>query len=320
MIRAVLLGLLSRSTQIVVGLLVLISGALVVLKIGLEPGSSIPYLQLLPKYAIFYPWVFATAIFAEISLLGFITSLSVLILSTKYVEKFWGYKEVLKFIFLVGTVTNFSTVIVVIIINVLRNDVLGMNLPLGGGISYYMGFLVVLKQVIPEHNVVLFKGLVNFRVKHFPFIALVSATLWSVIFKSFYPLLPSFFAFTVSYNYLRFFQSFYADSLLPTTNTATTGSRDLTIIRGDASDAFQFVKFFPEIMRPPLLIVIDRIYDISVLLSLIAPFDDDAIELSNLRLQSMSKQAEKMTQKGTSDADRRRQIALQVIEERANQQ
>lgn len=321
MVPAFLISGFPRSTIISVSCLLIVSILLLAFKVyNNDRAALVPFIQLLPRYAIFYPWVFATAIFAETSLVGFSISLVVLVVSTKYVEKFWGYKEVIKFIFLNGILTNLITVIMVIIINVLGENVHGMNQPLGGGISYYMGFLVVLKQVIPEHNVVLFQGLVNFRVKHFPFILLVFAFTWSVVFQTFYPILPATFAFVVSYNYLRFFQNFYADTLLPTTNPAAGGSRDTSIIRGDASDAFQLVEFFPGVTKPVLVPVINGIYDISVLLSLIAPFDEDAIEQSNLRVQTMNQKVESMSKSSDSEADRRRQVALQVIESRVNQQ
>lgn len=323
MASAQLISSLALSTKLAVACLLSVSFTLLVIKLTLidaDQSFLVPYIQLIPRYAIFYPWVFATAIFAETSIVGFLVSLAVLVVATRYVEKFWGYKEVLKYIFLVGILTNFVTVIVVIIINMLRGNVKGMNQPLGGGASYYMGFLVVLKQVIPEHNVVLFQGLVNFRVKHFPFILLVLAFVWSIVFKSFYPIFPATFSFIVSYNYLRFVQSFYADSLLPTVNPASLGNADTSIIRGDASDAFQLIEFFPSALKPILEPVINGVYDISVLLSLIAPFDEDAIELSNIRVQTMSQQAVDASKKSNSDADRRRQVALQVIEERNNQQ
>lgn len=318
-----LISSLPLSTKIAVACLVLVSFTLFVIKItqnDASEGNLIPYIQLIPRYAIFYPWVFATAVFAEISFVGFLVSLAVLVVATKYVEKFWGYKEVLKYIFLVGILTNLITVIMVIIINMLRGNVQGMNQPLGGGASYYMGFLIVLKQVIPEHNVVLFQGLVNFRVKHFPFILLVLALVWSIAFKSLYPIFPAMFSFIVSYNYLRFIQSFYADSLLPTVNPASAANANTNIIRGDASDAFQLIEFFPSALKPVLQPAINGVYDVAVLLSLIAPFDEDAIELSNLRVQNMSQQAEVMSNKANTEADRRRQVALQVIEERINQQ
>lgn len=279
---------------------------------------QIPYLQLIPRYALFYPWVVVTAIFAEISVFSFLVSLVVLYVATKYVEKFWGSREVVKFVVLVGSVTNFLTVLVTIICNLLRDDVSGMDRPLGGGISYYFGFLVVLKQLIPEHNILLFQGLVNFRVKQFPFILLVVVVVWSAVFKSLYPVLPSVWSFLVSYIYLRFYQSFAVDPLLPIT-TVSGDSSNSSVITGDASDTFQLAEFFPPIVKPYLAMVFDRVYDAGVFLGVVTPFNDDNVEQSNLRAIKRQEQVNQVQKSvANSVAERRRQVALQVIEDRLN--
>lgn len=278
----------------------------------------IPYIQLVPRYAIVYPWVFVTSIFAEVSIISFVFAVGVLYVATSYVEKFWGFKEVIKFILIVGTVTNLSTVITTIVSNIFRGDIKGMDQPLGGGISYYFGFLVVLKQLIPEHNVVLFQGLVNFRVKHLPSLLLLLVCLWSAVARSLYPVVPSVFSFFVSYNYLRFFQSFFSDPILPVT-TASGDQTNATLIRGDASDAFQLVEFFPSVTKPYLSVVINGIYDLCVLLGVVTPFNDETIEQSNIRAQKLSEQANQTNKLiANSVAERRRQVALQVIEDRVN--
>ncbi|OBA20341.1 DUF1751-domain-containing protein [Metschnikowia bicuspidata var. bicuspidata NRRL YB-4993] len=278
----------------------------------------IPYIQLVPRYAIFYPWVFVTAIFAEISVISFLLAFGVLYVSTGYVEKFWGHREVLKFIVIVGAITNLSTVVITIVSNIFRGDVLGMDKPLGGGVSYYFGFLVVFKQLIPEHNVVLFQGLVNFRVKHLPFLLLIIVSVWSAAARTLYPVLPSVLSFFVAYNYLRFHQSFFADPLLPITS-ASGESSSTYFVSGDASDAFQLVEFFPSACKPYLGPVINSIYDVCVLLGIVTPFNDDAVEQSNMRVQKLSElvnQANNLL--ANSVAERRRQVALQVIEDRTS--
>lgn len=276
----------------------------------------VPQIQLVPRYAIYYPWVFITAIFAEVSLLTFLASLVILYVATSYVEKFWGFKEVVKFILIVGAMTNLSTVLVAIISNIFRGDVLGMDKPLGGGISYYFGFLVVLKQLIPEHSVVLFQGLVNFRVKHLPFMLLLLVSVWSAVTQSLYPFVPSMFSFFVSYNYLRFVQAFFEDPILPVTS-ANGDQTHSVFIRGDASDAFQLVEFFPSITKPYLSVVINAIFNAFVLIGVVHPFNDEVIEQSNLRAQKLSEQASQTNKLiANSVAERRRQVALQVIEDR----
>lgn len=312
------------STRILLGCLVTISSLIFLIKLGHYRAASddsevnfhdiqVPYLQLIPRYTIFYPWAVITAIFAEITVFSLIVSGSVLTIATRYIEKFWGFKEVIKFVTLVGSITNFATVLITIISNIVREDALGMDKPLGGGISYYFGFLVVLKQLIPEHNLVLFQGLLNCRVKHLPFICLTVVFFWSLIItRSLYPVLPSIESFLISFTYLRFFQSFAAEPLLPIASNDSG-----TIVKGDASDVFKLVEFFPNISKPYLSVVFDKGYELAVLVGLITPFNEDSIEQGNARAQKRLEQINQ-TQKSIANsvAERRRQVALQVIEDR----
>ncbi|ODV77419.1 DUF1751-domain-containing protein [Suhomyces tanzawaensis NRRL Y-17324] len=286
----------------------------------------VPFVQLIPRYTLFHPWVLVTAIFAEISVFPFILSTLVLYTSTKYVEKFWGYKEVIKFVILIGSITNLWTVLVTILCNIFREDVEGMDKPLGGGISYYFGFLVVLKQLIPEHNILLFNGMVNFRVKQFPFILLLVVLAISLIMGTLYPFLPSIGSFVVSFLYLRFYQTFTIDPLLPITTldgieegsaSASSGS----VITGDASDTFQLVEFFPSITKPYLGYVFDKIYELGVFLGAVTPFNDELIEQGNMRVRKRQEQTNQVLKSvANSVAERRRQVALQVIEERISKE
>ncbi|CAH6721841.1 transmembrane protein 115 homolog [[Candida] jaroonii] len=309
-----------NSTRVLVSCLIIIASLIFLIKLGHFRSATtdikfhdiqVPYLQLIPRYTIFYPWVIVTSIFAETTIFSLIVSGTVLTVASKYIERFWGFREVIQFVFINGSITNLSTVLITIVSNIVRKDGVGMDRPLGGGISYYFGFLVVLKQLIPEHNIVLFQGLLNFRVKHLPFICLIIVFLWSIIIsRSLYPVIPSFESFLVSYNYLRFYQSFTSDPLLPINNNET-------IIRGDASDAFKLVEFFPNITKPYLSIVFDKFYEGSVFLGIVTPFNDDSIEQGNIRASKRSEQINQ-TQKSLANsvAERRRQVALQVIEDR----
>ncbi|EGW34860.1 uncharacterized protein SPAPADRAFT_130689 [Spathaspora passalidarum NRRL Y-27907] len=280
----------------------------------------VPFLQLIPRSTIFNPWVLVTAIFAEVSVFAYLFSFAVLIISSKFVERFWGYLEVTKFVFIVGTVTNLITVIIAIVSNISRGDGDSMDLPVGGGISYYFGFLVVFKQLIPEHNIVLFQGLINFRVKQVPFAMLILVTVWSLaISRSLYPAVPSISSFFVSYFYLRFFQTLSMEPTLPVASTSDAANS--SFVTGDASDTFQLVEFFPPITKPILSSVFDNVYNVSALLGLITPFNDESMEQSNLRAQKRQEQVSK-TQKSVANsvAERRRQVALQVIEDRISKE
>ncbi|KAK6874143.1 Transmembrane protein 115-like protein [Candida tropicalis] len=323
---------LPKSSKILLGLLTSISGLLLVLKYESyrsllaatnEPikfhDVRIPFIQLIPRSTIFNPWVLVSAIFAEISIFTFILSATILYVGSKFTERFWGYLEVIKFILIIGTITNLFTIVLAIISNIIREDAKNMDQPLGGGISYYFAFLVVFKQLIPEHNIVLFQGLVNFRVKHVPFALLIIFTLWSIfISKSMYPAVPSIGSFFVSFFYLRFFQSLSTEPNLPLSSNDASNS---SVITGDASDTFQLIEFFPNVTKPILTPVFNQVYEVSVLLGIITPFNDESVEQSNLRAQKRQEQVNQNHKNvANSVAERRRQVALQVIEDRINKE
>lgn len=335
---------LPKSSKILLGLLTGISILLLVLKYqqfqSLQSSLDeikfhdvkISFIQLIPRSTIYNPWVLILSISAEISIISFIFSFVVLYIGSKFAERFWGnYLEVIKFVIIVGSITNLITVIIAIISNIIRQDGKNMDQPLGGGISYYFGFLVVCKQLIPEHNIVLFQGLINFRVKHVPFALIIFLSLWSIIIsQSLYPAIPSIGSFFVSYFYLRFFQSLNTEPTLPIATTTTTNSdnngssidmQNSSIMIGDASDTFQLIDFFPQVTRPILTPIFQHGYDISVFLGIITPFNDEIVEQSNLRAQKRQEQTNQ-TQKNVakSVAERRRQVALQVIEDRINKE
>lgn len=273
---------------------------------------NVPVLQLIPETAIKFPWVLVTAIFAEVSYFGFIASAIVLAAGSAYAESFWGSAETIRFVLVVGTVTNLATVLVTILCNLVRGDVQNMKLPLGGGLPYYIGFLVVLRQLIPEHNVSLFNKLVNFRAKHLPCLLLAVALAWSLLVsRSLYPAIPALSSFIVSYLYLRFYQTIPSDSVLPTAAGQTS-----TPIMGDASDTFMLAEFFPAALKPYLGPVFDAVYNACVLLSIVPAFTEELIEQSNARARKRLEQAQQSHGAGNSVAERRRQVALQVIEEK----
>ena len=126
---------LPKSSKILLGLLTGISLLLVVLKYqqfqSLQSSLDeikfhdvkISFIQLIPRSTIYNPWVLILSIFAEISIISFIFSFVVLYIGSKFAERFWGnYLEVIKFVIIVGSITNLITVIIAIISNIIRQD------------------------------------------------------------------------------------------------------------------------------------------------------------------------------------------------------
>lgn len=117
---------------------------------------------------------------------------------------------------------------------------------------------------------------------------------------------------------MRFFQALNTEPILPVANNdSSTGS----VLIGDASDTFQLVEFFPAVTKPYVGPVFNQIYELSVLLGIVTPFNDETVQQSNTRAQKRLEQVGQSNKSiASSVAERRRQIALQVIEDRINKE
>ncbi|GMF08382.1 unnamed protein product [[Candida] boidinii] len=219
-----------------------------------------------------------------------------------------------------------------------------------------MAFVVVLKQQSPEHSIKLFNGFLKLRIKQLPLLLLIlSLTISLLITKSLFPYIPIANSFYISWFYLRYIQVNSLSELLPTSESSSSGentngddaSRNISnsssnsIVRGDASDTFAFIQFFPDFIKPYLKPICRFFYHSSVFLGIIKGFNDDDIESSNLRsikrfnsrnvsgidtasnlfsalsFTSNQSQNKPNTDENAKDvAERRRQFALKVLEER----
>ncbi|ODV64353.1 uncharacterized protein ASCRUDRAFT_23956, partial [Ascoidea rubescens DSM 1968] len=302
----------------------------------------IPFFELIPSSVIKNPWVLVLSTFVESTFLGGLINALNIMISFKYFERIWGGKELLKFNLIISFFTNLFTSLIVISLTLLisnssddSNNILNKNY--GGVFTLLLSYLVSFKQLIPEHNLVFFKGLIFVRIKHLPFVVLNLLIIVSIINKSYYPGLNSIFSFFFSWFYLRFHQSIILDPLLPTNNTGNTQSFGVRKIKGDASDTFAFIHFFPIVLQPILSPILNLIYQLSIRLGLISQFTDDLIQQSNdLALKRINGQSSlsnsvfstnnnnanhKNTSKSSEAqeiAERRRQVALKLMQERFN--
>lgn len=97
-----------------------------------------------------------------------------------------------------------------------------------GGVALQAGFLVAFKQLVPEHTVTLFKGVVKVRVKHFPALFLLVNTLSGPIFGTDVAAVLAWLGFLSSWTYLRFYKRSFPD----------LGSNQAPSLQGDASEIF----------------------------------------------------------------------------------
>ena len=78
--------------------------------------------------------------------------------------------------------------------------------PIQGLVALEAGFLVALKQLVPEHTVSLFKGIIRVRIKHFPAIFVLANMISGPLLGTDTAFWLSLTGFVVSWVYLRFFR------------------------------------------------------------------------------------------------------------------
>ncbi|KAG7709410.1 hypothetical protein KL914_001800 [Ogataea haglerorum] len=276
----------------------------------------VPVLQLVPNRAFFYPWTLLTESFVETSVFRFLIAIAVFYSGINYLEKHWNlnnenkvFSETVYYITIVTLATNGSTVLLEMLFHLLSFQSAKLTEPVNHGVySLIMSFVVVLKQLSPEHNLKIFNT-VSIRLRQLPFILLCAAVIVSLTIRSLVPVVPIFNNFYVSWVYLRYYQVNTLSDLLPSNNTRS-------VVRGDASDTFAFIQFFPAGLHKALKPLCRACYHTSALLGIIRPFNDDDIESGNLRtIKRLNTQTTTVTRE---IADRRRQVALQVLGERVN--
>lgn len=122
--------------------------------------------------------------------------------------------------------------------------------------------------------------------------------------------------FLTSWIYLRFYR------ISEITTGAATGGEG-AILKGDASDTFSFVAFFPDALHPVLSPICDGVWNAMLALRICAPFSDEAIEAGNEDAASRSDGLPRhMDGRGgggrRAEAERRRALALKALDQRLN--
>lgn len=187
--------------------------------------------------------------------------------------------------------------------------------PLNGLVALEAGFLVSLKQLVPEHTVSIFKGTIRMRIKHFPAVFVLANMISGPLLGTDTAFWLSLLGFLTSWLYLRFFR-------ISDISSATTGGQDTTI-KGDASETFSFTAFFPDFMHPVLSPICDGVYSLLVQLRVCTPFSEEDIEAGNENAASRAEGGlPSFEGRGSSgrraEAERRRAIALKALDQRLN--
>ncbi|XP_075671359.1 rhomboid-like protein 19 [Castanea sativa] len=200
--------------------------------------SAITYLALIPARTIPFAWNLITAGYIEQSVYGVVASTIGLLFIGKLLEPVWGPREFLKFIFVVNFLTSVCVFVTAIALYYITTQENYLYMPLSGFHGILAGFLVGIKQIIPDQEL----PVVKIKAKWLPSLMLLLSIVVSFFTLESATYLPTLiFGTYVSWIYLRYWQR-----------------KPETKLKGDPSDDFAFSTFFPEFLRP----VIDPIASI----------------------------------------------------------
>ena len=306
---------------------------------GVQSTPLIPYLTLVPSRFFYYPWTLATATFVEQNIFTVLLNAATVFYGGKYLERAWGSREFSKFVAAVTLIPNVLIVPFYLIWGAAPGqDNRGYGLPLPeacvlfsthpffffssltqicGGVAIQASFLVAFKQLVPEHTVAIFKGLVKMRVKHFPALFLLLNTLSGIILGTDTASVLAWLGLLTSWTYLRFYKQ-----QPDLTGTSTNGLG----IKGDASETFAFACLFPDVMQPPIAFVADQIYTLLVTVKILRPFSADDIASGNQQVMARGEaglptllstpRGGNSSRGKREEAERRRQLALKALDQR----
>ncbi|KAI8992669.1 eukaryotic integral membrane protein-domain-containing protein [Pilobolus umbonatus] len=252
------------------------------------PLPICPFLGLIPGFVIYSPWTFVTALFYESNSIKLIFSCVVLLFCGKYLERAWGSRELIKFIGIVGVLTNVITWLAMLLTyHISGNESYLYETQINGMAGVFSGFLVAFRYLVPEHRIALLSGMLSIRVKNAIGVATAVSIVLLIFFNAvvFYNLVNI--SWVIAWVYIRFFK--YQDG-----------------IRGDRSDTFAIVTFFPEFLHPVIGFISNTVYGVLVQWNLCRPQTFHDIETGDAPVPGSAR----------AEAERRRALALKTLDMR----
>ena len=278
----------------------------------------VPYLALVPAYVLYYPWSLVTSVFVEQNIVTLLVNGAAVLFGGRYFERAWGSKGFIITLLITSVIPNVLAVPLYIIWGAAMGNTYRALTPITGGITIQAAFLVAFKQLVPEHTVSIYKGMIKMRVKHFPAVFLALNTISGLVLGTDTALVLAWLGLVTTWVYLRFFKR---QPDLSSTNSDTGG------IKGDASETFAFATFFPDVVQPPIATVCDQIFNLLCILKLCTPFSDEDVATSNEHAAARSDAGlpnfvkQSRGRKGMSkreEVERRRALALRALDQRLN--
>ncbi|KAH6832718.1 rhomboid protein-like protein [Perilla frutescens var. hirtella] len=220
------MSIYSGYTKLCKGLAVVLVGSHIVVQIL---PSVVSYLALIPAKTIPFAWNLVTAGYVEQSIPGLVVSIIGLLFIGKLLEPIWGSREFLKFIFVVNFLTSVCVFVTAISLYYITTQETYLYMPISGFQGVLSGFLVGIKQIIPDQEL----SSLKIKAKWLPSLALLVSIVVSFFTTDSAQYLPTvIFGTYIGWIYLRYWQR-----------------KPETKLKGDPSDEFAFSTFFPEPLR-----------------------------------------------------------------------
>ncbi|KAI1724986.1 eukaryotic integral membrane protein (DUF1751) domain-containing protein [Ditylenchus destructor] len=270
------------------------------LTLGLLLGLISPLYELLNLTASnvfnFHIWRLFTCILPEPNIILYVWNIISVYQLVTYIEPVWGLPEVIKFVAIVQAI---ATILIAILGLMLFAMFQAMSLfyyaPISGSSIVNICSLVALKQFLPD-TVVLTTPYGRLKNGHLPLTALFGATvLWAIgLVRGTVPL-QILFGLQISWTYLRFFQ-------MP------PGADHV----GDDSEHFSWASLFPRRTQPVAKTISKALFTLLVALRLCKK----RVEVDLNAFEPFETVDAPLTSVESRDAERKRQKALRVLNER----
>ncbi|XP_017851383.2 LOW QUALITY PROTEIN: transmembrane protein 115 [Drosophila busckii] len=258
-----------------------------VLLLSVTPGYILPNGK-------FWIWTAFTFCFIELHWWEVIVDVITVGLCGKMLEPLWGQFEMFKFFALSNFgVSLLTTIYYLFYYMITKNPTILFDVHIHGLAGYVAGICVAVRQIMPDH--LIFKTrygrLTN---RNVPLTVLILAIIcWAIgMLDGTYPAMFASGAL-VSWIYLRFYQHH------------PNG-------RGDSSESFTFVSFFPSVSQPFISMLVNPIYKCCLRAGVVKT----PTPLRSVSAASLTSVSVQMPGVDPHDIERRRQIALKALSER----
>uniref|UniRef100_A0A1I8HJI4 Transmembrane protein 115 n=1 Tax=Macrostomum lignano TaxID=282301 RepID=A0A1I8HJI4_9PLAT len=229
--------------------------------LAITPGYFMP-----PNY---YVWTLFTFIFYDDHWYCVIIDIVTLFFSNTLLEPLWGQRELMKYLLIVTVMSGLMCFFLCYFLYLFTYSLqIIFNTHIHGMIAYAAAITVAVRQTLPD-DIILSLPIANIKNQHLSFICMlivICMTLLHLVNFVYCFLFIS--GILVSWTYLRFYQKH--------------GNGH----HGDHSDSFEFARFFPNHLVPPVSIVANAIFSLLVRIRLCKKFERQLTEQPHQQPQS----------------------------------